>query len=79
VTRAEADRECARLAAEHPDRATHRWHPREEADGEWSVVKIALAPNTQPSADEIRADERPVTPDDPRLGIATDAFGPYGA
>ena len=40
---------CERLAAEHPDRETHQWRPREQPDGSWAVVKIALPP-TDPKA-----------------------------
>jgi hypothetical protein len=79
VTRAEAERECARLRAEHPDRDTHQWQPRQEPSGAWSVVKIALPPPRGDGTNEVRADEKPVTPDDPRLGIANDVFGPYGS
>ena len=42
MTEAEARELCTRLAAEHPDRETHTWRPREEADGSWAVVKISL-------------------------------------
>jgi hypothetical protein len=67
MTRDEADRLCARLGAEHPDRATHQWHAREDAGGSWSVLKIALAPaGQQDITAETRADERPATADDPR-------------
>jgi hypothetical protein len=66
VTRPEAERECARLAAEHPDRETHQWHPREGADGEWEVVKIALRPTDPNRQAEQRAEEKPPTADDPR-------------
>jgi hypothetical protein len=66
MTRAEAEAECRRLAAESPERETHRWLPREGEDGEWSVVKIALAPHEEPTGAETRGDERPPTPDDPR-------------
>jgi hypothetical protein len=80
VKRNDADELCIRLAAEHPDRGTHRWRAREEEDGDWIVVKIALPlrgdERTKP---EMRADERPATPDDPGLDIARDVFGPYGA
>jgi hypothetical protein len=65
MTEAEAQEKCARLAREDPDRKTHRWRPREEADGSWSVVKIAL-PVEGAGTPETRADEKPVTPDDPR-------------
>jgi hypothetical protein len=39
----------------------------EEEDGEWRVAKIGLAPaDEEISGTEVRADERPPTPDDPR-------------
>jgi hypothetical protein len=44
MTRKEAEEQCARLALEHPDRETHQWRPRQEANGEWSIMKIALPP-----------------------------------
>jgi hypothetical protein len=66
MTRAEAEAESRRLAAESPERETHRWVPREGEGGEWSVVRIALPPATEPSGTETRGDERPATPDDPR-------------
>ena len=62
---AQARAECERLAARHPDRATHQWRPREEAGGTWSVLKIALPP-AQPTTAETRAEEKPPTADDPR-------------
>ena len=46
----EARETCSRLAAEHPDRETHQWRPRQEADGSWSVVKIALPPSQPTTA-----------------------------
>jgi hypothetical protein len=67
MIRAEAEAECQRLAAESPERDTHRWVPVEEEDGEWRVAKIGLAPaDEEISGTEVRADERPPTPDDPR-------------
>src|SRR5436190_655215 len=59
MTRAEAETEAARLAAESPDRDTHQWVPRDEGDGNWSVVRIGLAPSTEPTGTEVSADERP--------------------
>lgn len=32
MTEKEAKEECARLAAEHPDRETHRWVPVQKDD-----------------------------------------------
>jgi hypothetical protein len=66
MTRVEAEAECKRLAAGSPDRETHRWVPVEAASGDWSVVRIALPPVTEPTGTETRGDERPATPDDPR-------------
>jgi len=40
----EAQELCGKLAAEHPDRDTHRWIARADDAGEWSVVKIGLPP-----------------------------------
>ena len=69
MTRAEAEAECARLATESPDRDRHRWIPRDEGDGNWSVVRIGIPPATEPTGSETRGDERPATPDDPRPAI----------
>ena len=74
MTRPEAEEACVKLAAEHPDRKTHHWRPREESDGTWSVVKIALPP-TDFGTPEVRADEKPPTPDDPRSSAMRD-LGP---
>jgi hypothetical protein len=68
MTRADAEVECKRLAAESPERETHRWVPREDKDGNWSVVRIALPPSAEATGAAVRADERPATPDDPRPG-----------
>ena len=59
---------CAHLAATHDDRATHQWIPRPSKDdpGAYEVVKVALPPPLDNLGTEIRADERPETPDDPR-------------
>jgi hypothetical protein len=59
---------CAHLAATHEDRATHQWLPRPSKDepGTYEVVKVAVSPPLDNLSTEIRADERPETPDDPR-------------
>jgi len=38
-----------RLNREHPERATHRWFPREGPPGEWSVARIAVGALAGPS------------------------------
>lgn len=68
VNEAEAGEECARLAAEHPDRHTHRWVPAKRG-GEWAVAKIGLPPPADDTTAEVRADEKPPTPDDVRDGM----------
>ncbi len=74
MTREEAEQRCTELAAESPERDTHRWIPREEPDGSWSVVKIALPPVGDLTA-ETRAAERPDTPPDPRPDVPPHAAG----
>ncbi len=67
MTHEEAERACKRLAAEHPDRESHRWVPHDAGDGNWDIAKISLAPSEDDSlAAETRADERPPTPDHSR-------------
>jgi hypothetical protein len=66
MTREEVAQLCTRLAAEHPDRATHRWIPHQAANGSWDVAKVALPPQVDQISGETRADERPPQPDDPR-------------
>ncbi len=75
MNEAEARHACARFEAAHQDRHTHQWQPRQEADGYWSVVKIALPPRG-PLGTETRAEEKPPTPDDPRT-VATQNLGPH--
>jgi len=81
VTRDEAEAECRRLADEHPERAKHRWFPRAQANESWVVVKVEVPPGTRvdPLGEEIRADEKPPTPDDPRTSysrnVGSDWFG----
>ena len=61
----EAQQLCAKLAAEHPDRETHRWIARADDAGEWSVVKIGLPPigEQKITADRNRDPVPPVGPD----------------
>ncbi len=44
MTREEAEALCAKYAAEHPDRKVAQWRPKEESDGEWTVLRIGLPP-----------------------------------
>jgi hypothetical protein len=78
MTREEAEAMSAQLAAEHPDRATHQWRPRQDASGGWDVVKIALAAADSGELHaETRADELPSPADDPRSSHDRNVGGPW--
>ena len=75
MTREEAEREAERLAAEHPDRRTHRFFVRVQDGGSWAVVKVGLAPQGELTP-ETRADEKPPTAGDPRT-VSEQNMGPH--
>ena len=64
MNREEAEALCAEYAETHPDRKVAQWITQEQDDGTWIVIRVGI-PAADTSA-EIRADERPPTPDDPR-------------
>jgi hypothetical protein len=66
VNESEAKARCEQLAAEHPDRKTHRWIPVQAKDGEWQVAKINLPPAKPPSGTETR-ETKSEGADDPRI------------
>jgi len=66
VTEQEARDQCAGLAAEHPDRETHRWVPVQAKDGNWSIAKINLPPAKPPTGTETRV-TKSEGGDDPRV------------
>jgi hypothetical protein len=78
MTRKEALDEARRLSEEHPDRATHSWIPRQAADGDWTVAKLAIAPQ-RPLGTTQESKPRPPQADDPRPALWRDVGGPYGA
>jgi hypothetical protein len=80
MTREEADELRERLSREHPDRATHVWLAREDAAGEWSVVKARLPAGVKrdPLKATVEAKPKPRDADDPRPAIFRDV-PPYGA
>jgi len=45
----EAEARSEQLNREHPDRATHRWFPRKDAAGEWTVARVAVAALAAPT------------------------------
>jgi hypothetical protein len=79
MTREEAERERDRLTREHPDRTTHRWMARSDAEGEWSVVKIGLPPGMRvdPLTATTEAKPKPPQAEDPRSAHSRNVGGPY--
>ena len=79
MNREEAEGSAQRLAEEHPDRASHRWVPREEPDGSWSVVKVRMPPGMRvdPLKTTVEAKPRPAQPDDPRPSYDRNVGGPW--
>jgi hypothetical protein len=78
MTRAEAEREAARLSREHPERASYRWFAR-ELGGDWSVVRVP-APHPRPAEvlrPTVEGRPRPPRPDDPRPPTWRDLGGPH--
>lgn len=66
MTREEAEARCAELAGDDPERATHRWFPREAADGSWTVVKVpSMGTRIDPLKATTEAKPKPSQPDDP--------------
>jgi hypothetical protein len=76
MTRKEALAECRRLAAEHPDRATHSWIPRASGDGEWTVAKLGVRAQ-RPLGTRQEAKPKPPSAEDPRPPMWRDVGGPY--
>jgi hypothetical protein len=80
VDRAEAQQIARRLAAEHPDRETHRWIAREGNDGGWEVVKVKMPPGMRvdPLKGTVETKPKPPQPDDPRSPYERNIGGPWG-
>jgi hypothetical protein len=45
----EAQARAEQLNREHPDRATHRWFPREDGSGGWTVARVAIGALGRPT------------------------------
>jgi hypothetical protein len=80
MTESEARARCAELASEHPERETHRWFAREEADG-WEVVKVAMPDGMRirPLTPAVEAKPKPPQADDPRSAFDRNVGGPWVA
>ena len=74
---ARAKARCRELAETSPERSTHSWIPKQQPDGSWAVVKLAV-PSPRP-AEEVKTvstrDEG--GQEDPRTPMEK-SFPPYG-
>lgn len=79
MTRDEAEAAARRLGAEHPERATHRWIPREAAEGGWEVAKIRVPQGMRidPLKTSVESKPRPPQPGDPRTSYDRGVGGPW--
>jgi hypothetical protein len=79
MDRAQAEQEAKRLAAEHPDRETHRWVAREQPGDGWEVVKVKMPPGMRvdPLKTTAEAKPKPPEPDDPRSSYERNVGGPW--
>jgi hypothetical protein len=80
MDREAAERECKRLKAEHPERATNTWVARETEAGVFDVVRVPLPPGMKrdPTQATVEAKPEPRDADDPRQSIFRN-IPPYGA
>jgi hypothetical protein len=65
----EARERCRELAETSPDRETHSWLPRQEADGQWAVVRLAIPPARPVEAKASKPTEPQTARDDPRIAF----------
>jgi len=77
MTEQEARERCVKLGAESPERLTHSWLPRKGADGEWSVVKLAVPSPKSPETVTTEAADTQSAKDDPRSAMEQ-SFPPWG-
>ena len=81
MTRDEAVSAAKRFAAEHADRATHRWVPRETPGGDWEVAKFRVPPGVRidplKTSTEAKPEPPPPPPDDTRTAYDRNVGGPW--
>ncbi|HTU15093.1 MAG TPA: hypothetical protein VMF31_07840 [Solirubrobacterales bacterium] len=73
----EARQRVAELTATSPDRETHSWIPRKGADGEWSIVKLAVPSPKSPETVKSKSGDDQAIKDDPRSAMEQ-SFPPWG-
>ncbi len=78
MTEQQARVRCAELAESSPERKTHSWIAREDGDGDWSVVRLALPPAAPPEGVASKSPDSKGIGDDPRNAMEQN-FPPHGA
>ena len=78
MTHDEAEAAALRLGTEHPDRATHKWIPREATGGSWEIVKIRVPEGMRidPLKTSVESKPKP-PPGDPRTSYDRNVGGPW--
>lgn len=74
---AQARARCAELAESSPERETHSWIPRKQADGTWTVVKLAVPSPRSPDSVKTVSAKDAAGHEDPRTPLEQN-FPPYG-
>ena len=73
----EARARCVQLSETSPERETHSWVPKEQPDGSWTVVKLAVpSPKSPESVKTVSAKDQ-AGQDDPRTAFEQNV-PPYG-
>ena len=78
VTEQEARELCREMAETSPDRETHSWMAREDEDGNWFVVRLAVPPATAPQTTASKPSQSTTARDDPRTAFDQNV-PPHGA
>ncbi len=78
MEKAEAQELATRLGLEHPERAKYRWLAREQADGDWSVVKVAL-PSSGPLTSTVETKPKPPYDDSKQPWESAGGLPPWAA
>lgn len=74
-----AERRAEEMRREHPDRLTHTWMARGNAEGEWEVVKVRIpGRRIDPLKATTESKPKPPQPDDPRTAPFRNV-PPFGA
>jgi hypothetical protein len=78
MEKAEAQELVTRLGLEHPERAKYRWLAREQADGDWTVVKVVL-PSSGPLTPMVETRPKPPYDDSKQPWESAGGLPPHAA